>query len=103
MAENPAPTNTPKTKVLAATGGAAVGSAVAVILIWAIQKTGLEVPTNVADALGVITTAVLTFVSGWAMPPGAGEVNIMAHDGTVASAVVPAPSPANAGGRLETT
>ena len=103
MVEVPTPTNTPKNKVLAATGGAAVGSAISVILIWTIQKAGLEVPANVADALGVITTAILTFVSGWAVPPGAGEVNIAACDGTVASGVMPTPSPATAGGRLGTT
>lgn len=64
MVEVPSQTNTPKNKVLAATGGAAVGSAVAVVLIWAIQKAGIEVPANVADALSVILTAILTFVSG---------------------------------------
>ena len=100
MAEVPIPTNTPKSKVLAATGGAAVGSAVAVVLIWAIQKMGIEVPADVTEALGVILTAILTFVSGWSMPPGAGEVNITARDGTVTSGVVPAPSPAPADGRL---
>ena len=103
MSESPIATSTPKNKVVAATGGAAVGAALAIILTWAIQKAGVDVPANVADALSVVITAILTFLSGWSMPPGAGEVNLMARDGSIASGVVPAPSPATADHRLGAT
>ena len=104
MSEIPVPTSTPKKKVLAATGGAAVGSAAAVVLVWTVQKAGLDVPANVADALNVVVTAILTFVAGWFTPPGAGEVNIpKPGGGGIASGMMPMPSLETAGGRLGTT
>lgn len=53
-------------KVTFAAGGAAVGSAVATVAVWAVEATaGIDVPQEVELALGVILTAGLAFVSGW--------------------------------------
>jgi hypothetical protein len=50
-------TASPKTKVIAATGGAAVGSAFSVVLTWvlalALNKFGLTLPENVTAAFKV--------------------------------------------------
>jgi hypothetical protein len=96
MPSNPVPTNAPKSKVMAATMGAGVGSALVVILVWLLQNAGIMLPDRVTDALSVVVTALLGFASGWVTPPGAGETNIIQNDGTVRSASIPAPLPAGA-------
>lgn len=54
-------------KVTYATGGAAVGSAVSTVAVWIVEATaGLDVPEQVELALGVILTAGLAFLAGWA-------------------------------------
>lgn len=54
-------------KITYAAGGAAVGSAASTITVWVINATtGLAVPGEVELALGVILTAGLAFLSGWA-------------------------------------
>lgn len=53
-------------KVTYAAGGAAVGSAIATVAVWIVEATArIEVPGEVALALGVILTAGLSFASGW--------------------------------------
>ena len=85
-------TSAPKSKVIAATGGAAIGSSISVILIWALTSGlsffHIEVPSQVLDAFTAIFTTLTTFAAGYMMPPGANETNIVTGDGRVKSAVV---------------
>jgi hypothetical protein len=88
--ENFRQTTAPKNKVVAATGGAAVGSAIAVILTWilssVLQGYNIDLPTQVTSAFTAIFTSVGTFVAGYYMPPGASEGVIIAPDGSAKSA-----------------
>lgn len=53
-------------KVTFASGGAAVGSAIATVAVWAVEATArIDVPGEVELALGVILTAGLAFLAGW--------------------------------------
>ncbi|QMU97971.1 hypothetical protein FVO59_12745 [Microbacterium esteraromaticum] len=53
-------------KVTYASGGAAIGSAVATVAVWALEaSTQIDVPGEVELALGVILTAGLAFLAGW--------------------------------------
>lgn len=56
----------PQPKVVAATVGAGVGSAIATIVVWVVSvTTGLEVPEAVELAGGVVLTAGLAFIGGY--------------------------------------
>jgi hypothetical protein len=81
----------PKTKVVAATGGAALGSAFSVILIWILQsglaELQIEMPPAVLDAFTAIFTALAAFAAGYYTPPGVDEGVVVDHDGKVKSAV----------------
>ena len=90
----PVPTSVPKSKVLAATSGSAVGSAVAMMLLWVLQSFKITLPAEMSDALSVLITSGVAFVSGYFMPPAASEANVVQQDGTVRSATV---APATAG------
>ncbi len=83
-------TSMPKTKVVAATGGAAVGSALSVVVLWILQSAlaqlHIEVPPSVLDAITAIFTAGSTFAAGYYVPPGADEGTVIA-DGKAKSAV----------------
>lgn len=58
-------------KVTAATGGAAVGSALSTVAVWIAEATiRIDVPDQVEFALGVILTAGLAFLAGWLKPNG---------------------------------
>lgn len=60
------PSNVPTPKVVAATVGAGVGSALATILVWVLNvATGVDVPEAVELASGVVLTAGLAFVGGF--------------------------------------
>lgn len=66
--ENPQsePSKPVSPKVKAATGGAAVGSALATLIGWIVELvTGVQVPEAVGLALGVVLTAGLAFAAGW--------------------------------------
>lgn len=84
----PVPTNVPTTKVLAATSGSAVGSAVSMMLLWVLQSFKISLPAEVGDALSVLITSGIAFLSGYVMPPAAGEAKTVTPDGTVRSATV---------------
>lgn len=56
-------------KVTYATGGAAVGSAVSTVAVWIVEAAArIDVPEQVELAFGVILTAGLAFLAGWAKP-----------------------------------
>jgi hypothetical protein len=83
-------TATPKNKVVAATGGAAVGSAIAVILTWILssflKRYNIDLPNEVTTAFNAIFTSVGTFAAGYYVPPGTSEGVIIAADGSAKSA-----------------
>jgi hypothetical protein len=72
------PTRAPQKKVIAATGGAALGSAIAVILMWIIdslfKQLGISMPDEVRTALTTVFTTISTFAGGYYTPPGSDEV-----------------------------
>jgi hypothetical protein len=84
-------TSTPKNKVVAATGGAAVGSAFAVIITWALNALSdsfqVELPADVSTSLSLIFTSIATFLAGYYTPPGANEGSVVSDDGRVKAAV----------------
>ena len=80
-------TAAPKKKVIAATGGAAVGSAVSVIILWMLTAYGhVTLPPEVSNALGTIFTTVVTGFAGYFVPPGADEGSVLDASGNVKSA-----------------
>jgi hypothetical protein len=91
MADEVKPSATPKTKVIAATGGAALGSAFSVVLTWilglALKKIDLTLPDNVTEAFNTIFTTIVTFAAGYYTPPSASERVIVDEKGSVRSAV----------------
>lgn len=59
-------TGAPEPKVVAATVGAGVGSALATVVVWLTGAiSGVVVPEAVELAVGVILTAALAFVGGY--------------------------------------
>ncbi len=85
------PTSAPKNKVIAATGGAAVGSALAVILTWILGlilgKLNITITNDVSSAFEVIFTSAATLAAGYYTPPGASEGVVVQPDGSVKSAI----------------
>jgi hypothetical protein len=63
----------PTPKVLGATGGSALGAAVATLINWALDNYHLPssqtLPPNVLTSITVITTALFTFLSGYYTRP----------------------------------
>lgn len=58
--------NVPQPKVVAATIGAGVGSAVGEIIVWVVEASAsIDIPSNVEFAIGVVLTAGLAFVGGY--------------------------------------
>lgn len=56
----------PQPKVVAATVGAGVGSAVGEIVVWIVEASAaIDIPANVELAIGVVLTAGLAFVGGY--------------------------------------
>lgn len=87
MANGLRSTAAPKTKVVAATGGAAIGSSVSLILLWIMQTVlHISMPDNVHDAFNVIFTTVVTGLAGYYTPPGENE-GVVVEDGKVRSAL----------------
>lgn len=70
-------TAAPQRKVIAATGGAAVGSAVALIVTWilggAFAKLGLPFPENIQSAFNTVFTTLSAFMFGYYTSPDIGE------------------------------
>lgn len=59
------PSKTPKPKVIAATGGAAVGGALALLTAWILGMFGVDVPGEVQGAFTVLFSTALAFVGGY--------------------------------------
>lgn len=56
----------PQPKVIAATIGGGVGTAVGTIAVWIIEASAhIDIPNEVELAIGVVLTAGLAFVSGY--------------------------------------
>jgi hypothetical protein len=79
---NAQPTNLPTNKTVAATGGSAVGAAVATILLYLIDPKS-ELPQAVQVAVTTLMTAIVTFIAGYWTPPGATEGVIRTAEGQV--------------------
>lgn len=57
---------TPQPKVVAATIGGGVGTAISTIGIWIIEASAnIDIPNEVELAIGVVITAGLAFVGGY--------------------------------------
>lgn len=57
---------TPQPKVVAATIGGGVGTAISTIAIWIIEASAkIDIPNEVELAVGVVITAALAFVAGY--------------------------------------
>jgi len=70
---NAQPTRTPTNKTLAATGGSAVGGAIATIVIYLIEQHSSKLPEPVAGAITVLIASAVTFLAGYLTPPGTSE------------------------------
>src|SRR4051812_12784557 len=82
-------TPSPQKKVIAATGGAAVGSALATLILFLLKRIFGEanVPAEVSGALNVIFTSIFTLSAGYYTPPAASEGTIVdPNDGSTKSA-----------------
>jgi len=59
-------------KVMAATGGSALGSAIATILNWYLDSHHIlgpdPIPPPVQGAIGLVIASLVAFASGWATP-----------------------------------
>ena len=81
----------PRQKVVAATGGSLGGGALAVVALWilkgVLEKAGITMPSEVAEAVSVLITGLATFMAGYLMSPGADEAVVPGPDGGVKSAV----------------
>lgn len=56
----------PQPKVIAATIGGGVGTAIGTIAVWIIEATAnIDIPNEVELAIGVVLTAGLAFVGGY--------------------------------------
>lgn len=74
MDENKSPSAAPVPKVLAATSGAGLGSAIGVVLPWVSQTFfGIEMPVEVAIAFGGLFSIIGSFVAGYMTPPRGGS------------------------------
>ena len=81
-------TGMPRIKVVAAAGGSGVASALAVIVIWAIRNAGIALPEEIAGAISTIMIAVITFLAGYYVPPGASEATMLDANNRAVSASV---------------
>jgi hypothetical protein len=71
-----APTN----KAVAATGGSAIGAAVATILLYLFDPHQ-SLPAGVSTAVTTLVTAVVTLAAAYFTPPGSNEAVIVTPDG----------------------
>jgi len=58
----------PHRKVVAATFGSGLGSALTIVALWVLSTFGVSVPPAVAAALAIIVTSVGAFSVGWITP-----------------------------------
>ena len=76
------PTNVPSQKTLAATGGSAVGSALATILLYWLDPSS-QLPPEVRTAVTVLISAAFTFLAGYITPPSSKEAVVKSASGKV--------------------
>ena len=55
-------------KVAAATSGAGLGGALAIIAIWIVGLRGIVVPPEVASAISTIASVLVAGIGGWLTP-----------------------------------
>lgn len=69
----PQVTAQPTPKVLGATGGSAVGTAIATLITWALNNyhvlSSQALPSEVLTSVTVIVTAIVTFLAGYYVRP----------------------------------
>jgi hypothetical protein len=78
-------TNVPTDKTLAATGGSALGSALAIIIVYVIEQHSGKLPMAVASAVTTVISATVAFIAGCATPQGANEVIMQRANGNLVS------------------
>jgi hypothetical protein len=61
-------TTKPHRKVVAATIGSGVGSAVTIILLWILTEAKVTTPPEVAVAISLIVSAACAFAAGYITP-----------------------------------
>ncbi len=81
----PKPTKVPTNKTLAATGGSAVGGAIAIITVYVIEQHWGKLPQTVVGAITALISAIVTLIAGWLMPHGANEVIMKDASGKMVS------------------
>lgn len=63
----------PTRKVVASSGGAAAGSAVADILIYVLEKLTGPLPENIESAVSLLVILTAGFAAGYFVPPSLDE------------------------------
>jgi hypothetical protein len=76
------PSSAPTNKAVAATGASAFGAAVAILILYALDKDN-HLPAEVRGAITTIVTAILTALAAYYVPPGSGEAVVIRPDGSV--------------------
>lgn len=76
----PLPSAAPTNKAVAATGGSAVGAAIAILLLYAIDPAG-ALPSAVSAAITTLVTAMATLGAAYFTPPGSNEAVVRTADG----------------------
>jgi hypothetical protein len=70
----------PTNKAVAATGGSAIGAAIATLIVYWIDPTN-TLPGTISGAITTLVTATVTLVAAWVTPPGANEAVVNTADG----------------------
>ena len=79
------PSSAPTNKAVAATGASAFGAAVAIIVLFLLDKDK-HLPDEVRGAITTIVTAILTAAAAYFVPPGSGEAVVIGDDGKAKTA-----------------
>ncbi|KAB0677580.1 hypothetical protein [Aureimonas leprariae] len=74
------PSKAPTNKAIAATGGSAVGAAIATVILYLLDPNN-QLPGAVTTAITTLVTAVVTLAAAYFTPPGSNEAIIMTQDG----------------------
>jgi hypothetical protein len=76
------PSSAPTNKAVAATGASAFGAAVAILVLYFLDKDN-HLPAEVRGAITTIVTAILTACAAYFVPPGSGEAVVVRPNGKV--------------------
>jgi hypothetical protein len=61
--------NTTTPKVVGATGGSVIGSALSIVILWLLgQYAHFNPPAEVAGAITLLISGVTTYLGGWLAP-----------------------------------